>query len=279
MPEVRERKNSDKIKGKSDKKSGSVKKDVRRQMTAKYVKELTQRQRNRDTSGSTDTAPEVQAAEQVEEMIYTTADSLRDRTATAVSKSISRHKRNQQKKKGRTEQPPGEAPPAGTEAPPPPAGEHSREQPQEHPREKPASDMRTRPPKDSHHPAPMRERRPDTVRERPAASRPGPDHAPTGPSPKERMRHTAIKEKRNRQTDIRRRPAGPTGQRQTSPPGRKPAAAQPKPQERMRQKAKAEAQTRRAKAGLEPSTKIEKRLSFQRNYQDVCKSVCKLLSK
>ena len=253
MPEVRERKNSDKIKGKSDKKSGSVKKDVRRQMTAKYVKELTQRQRNRGTSGSTDTAPEVQAAEQVEEMIYTTADSLRDRTATAVSKSISRHKRKQQKKQEHREQPPGEAPPAGTEAPPPPAGEHSREQPQEHPREKPAGDMRTRPPKDSHHPAPMRERRPDTVRERPAASRPGPDRAPAAPTPKERMRQTAIKEKRNRQTDIRRRPAGPPGQRQTSPPGRKPAAAQPKPQERMRQKAKAEAQTRRAKAGRVPT--------------------------
>ena len=213
------------------------------------MKELTQRQRNRDTSGSTDTAPEVQAAEQVEEMIYTTADSLRDRTATAVSKSIFRHKRKQQKKQEHREQPPGEAPPAGTEAPPPPAGEHSREQPQEHPREKPASDMRTRPPKDSHHPAPMRERRPDTVRERPAASRPGPDRAPAAPTPKERMRQTAIKEKRNRQTDIRRRPAGPPGQRQTSPPGRKPAAAQPKPQERMRQKAKAEAQTRRAQAG------------------------------
>ena len=221
MPEVRERKNSDKIKGKSDKKSGSVKKDVRRQMTAKYVKELTQRQRNRDTSGSTDTAPEVQAAEQVEEMIYTTADSLRDRTATAVSKSISRHKRKQQKKQEHREQPPGEAPPAGTEAPPPPAGGHPREQPQEHPRERPTGDMRTRPPEDSRRPAPMRERRPDTVRERPAASRPGPDHAPAGPSPKERMRHTAIKEKRNRQTDIRRRPAGPTGQRQTSPPQRR----------------------------------------------------------
>ena len=222
-------------------------------MTAKYVKELTQRQRNRDTSGSTDTAPEVQAAEQVEEMIYTTADSLRDRTATAVSKSISRHKRKQQKKQEHREQPPGEAPPAGTEAPPPPAGEHSREQPQEHPREKPASDMRTRPPKDSHHPAPMRERRPDTVRERPAASRPGPDRAPAAPTPKERMRQTAIKEKRNRQTDIRRRPADPTGQRQTSPPGRKSVAAQPKPQERMRQKAKAEAQTRRAQAGRVPT--------------------------
>ena len=253
MPEVRERKNSDKIKGKSDKKSGSVKKDVRRQMTAKYVKELTQRQRNRGTSGSTDTAPEVQAAEQVEEMIYTTADSLRDRTATAVSKSISRHKRKQQKKQEHREQPPGEAPPAGTEAPPPPAGGHPREQPQEHPRERPTGDMRTRPPEDSRRPAPMRERRPDTVRERPAASRPGPDRAPAGPTPKERMRHTAIKEKRNRQTDIRRRPAGPPGQRQTSPPGRKPAAAQPKPQERMRQKAKAEAQTRRAKAGRVPT--------------------------
>ena len=253
MPEVRERKNSDKIKGKSDKKSGSVKKDVRRQMTAKYVKELTQRQRNRDTSGSTDTAPEVQAAEQVEEMIYTTADSLRDRTATAVSKSISRHKRKQQKKQEHREQPPGEAPPAGTEAPPPPAGGHPREQPQEHPRERPTGDMRTRPPEDSRRPAPMRERRPDTVRERPAASRPGPDRAPAAPTPKERMRQTAIKEKRNRQTDIRRRPAGPPGQRQTSPPGRKPAAAQPKPQERMRQKAKAEAQTRRAKAGRVPT--------------------------
>ena len=98
MPEVRERKNSDKIKGKSNKKSGPLKKDLRRQMTAKYVKELTQRQKNRDAGGSTAQAPEVQAVEQVEETIYTTADSLRDRTADAVSKSISRHKRKQQKK-------------------------------------------------------------------------------------------------------------------------------------------------------------------------------------
>lgn len=241
MPEVRERKNSDKIKGKDGKSGRSLKNDVRRQMTAKYVKELTQRQRNRDAGGSTAQAPEVQAAEQVEETIYTTADSLRDRTADAVSKSISRHKRKQQKKQGRREQPPGETPPAGPEAPPPP----SREQP----RERPADEMRTHPPEDSHHPAPMRERRPDTVRERPAASRPGPDRAPAAPTPKERMRQTAIKEKRNRQTDIRRRPADPTGQRQTNPPGRKPAAAQPRPQERMRQKAKAEAQTRRAQAG------------------------------
>lgn len=241
MPEVRERKNSDKIKGKDGKSSRPLKNDVRRQMTAKYVKELTQRQRNRDAGGSTAPAPEVQAAEQVEETIYTTADSLRDRTADAVSKSISRHKRKQQKKHGRRKQPPGETPPAGTEAPPPPSREQLRK--------RPADGMRTRPPEDSRHPAPMRERRPDTIRERPAASRPGPDRAPAGPSPKERMRQAAIKEKRNRPTGIRQKPADPPGQRQTSPPGREPAAAQPKPQERMRQKAKAEAQTRRAQAG------------------------------
>lgn len=241
MPEVRERKNSDKIKGKDGKNVRPLKNDVRRQMTAKYVKELTQRQRNRDTGGSTAPAPEVQAAEQVEETIYTTADSLRERTADAVSKSISRHKRKQQKKKGRREQPPGETPPAGTEAPPPP----SREQP----RGRPADEIRTRPPEDSRRPAPMRERRPDTVRERPAASRPGPDRAPAGPSPKERMRQTAIKEKRNRPTGIRQKSADPPGRWQAPAPVREPAAAQPRPRERMRQKAKAEAQTRRAKAG------------------------------
>lgn len=241
MPEVRERKNSDKIKGKDGKSGRPLKKDVRRQMTAKYVKELTQRQRNRGTGDSTAPSPEVQAAEQVEEQIYTTADSLRDRTANAVSKSISRHKRKQQKKQGRREQPPGETPPAGPEAPPSP----SREQP----RERPADGMRTRPPEDSRRPAPMRERRPDTVRERPAASRPDPDRAAAGPSPKERMRQTAIKEKRNQQTGIRQKSADPLERRQAPAPVREPAAAQPKPQERMRKKAKAEAQTRRAQAG------------------------------
>lgn len=240
MPEVRERKNSDKIKGK-DGKGRPLKNDVRRQMTAKYVKELTQRQQNRDTGGGTAPAPEVQAAGQVEETIYTTADSLREHTSDAVSKSISRHKRKQQKKQGRREQPPGETPPAGTEAPPSPA--------QEHLRERPADEIRTRPPEDSRRPAAMRERRPDTVRERPTASRPGPERTQAGPSPKERMRQTAIKEKRNRQADIRQKPADPLGRRQAPAPVREPAAAQPRPQERMRQKAKAEAQAQWAQAG------------------------------
>lgn len=175
MPEVRERKNNDKIKGKDGKSGRPLKNDLRRQMTVKLAKGLVERSRN--TSGNTPPATEVQAAGLVEEQIYTTADSLREHTAEAVSKSISRHKRKQQKKQGRREQPPGEAPPAGTEAPPPT---------QEHLRERPADEIRMRPPEDSR-PAPMRECRPDTVRERPAASRPGPDRAPAGPSPKERM--------------------------------------------------------------------------------------------
>lgn len=239
MPEVRERKKSDKIKGKGSEKSSPIKNDVRRQMTAKFQKELIERQRNRDTGGSTDTAPEVQAAEQAEEKIYTTADSLREHTADAVSKSISRHKRKRQKKKQRTEQATGETPPTGTEAPTPPA--------QEHMREKAADDLRTRP-ADDRPAAPMRERQPDPVRSRPAASRPGPERTPAGPSLKERMRQTAIKGTQDRHMDIRQRPADIKG-RQTNPPVREPATAQPKPQERMRQKAKAEMQAHRAGAG------------------------------
>lgn len=41
--------------------------DVRRQMTVKLQTQMVERQRNRDTGGSSDTAPEVQAAEQIEE--------------------------------------------------------------------------------------------------------------------------------------------------------------------------------------------------------------------
>ena len=51
MPEARERKKSDKIKGKDRKPSIPAKKDVRRRMTAKLQKDLTERQRNRGTGG------------------------------------------------------------------------------------------------------------------------------------------------------------------------------------------------------------------------------------
>lgn len=114
MPEARERKKSDKIKGKDRKTSSPAKKDVHRQMTAKLQKELTERQRNRGSCG-TDQPPEVQAAEQVEEKIYTTADNLRERTGNAISKSISLHRRKQ-KKKQRAEPANGNTPPtdAGT---------------------------------------------------------------------------------------------------------------------------------------------------------------------
>ena len=224
MPEARERKKSDKIKGKDRKTNGPAKKDARRQMTAKLQKELTERQRNRDTGQ----APEVQAAEQVEESIYTTADSLRERTVDAVSKSISRHRRKQQKKKRRAEPATGNTPPADAGAAPTPDI-----------RERAAGDMPTRP-VESDQP-------PDMIHERPAAPRSGPERTAAAPSPNERMRQSAIRERQERCTGPRQRPAEPQALGQTSTQVREPAASQP--QERMRQKAKAEMQTRRAKAG------------------------------
>ena len=197
-----------------------------------------ERQRGRDTGGAVDTAPEVQAAGQVEEEIYTTADSLRVHTADAVSKSISRHKRKQQKNRQRTEQATGGVSSPGTEPPPPPVRERMRENA--------ASEIKTRPEPDSP-PAPLRERRPGAAHERPTPSSPGLERIPAGPSPKERMRQAAIKEKRDR-TGIRQRPATVQGTQQADLPVRG-TAAQPGPQERMRQKARAELQAPRAKAG------------------------------
>lgn len=238
MPDIRERNTSDKIKGKGAGRTGPVKKDVRRQMTVKMKKELMERQRGRDTGGAVDTVPEVQAVGQVEETVYTTADSLQVHTADAVSKSISRHKRKQQKKRQRTEQATGGAPSPGTESPPPPVRERMRENA--------ASEIKTRSEPDSP-PAPLRERRPGAAHERPTPSSPGPERIPAGPSPKERMRQAAIKEKRNR-TDLRQRPATVQNTQQADSPVRGPAA-QPGPQERMRQKARAELQAPRTKAG------------------------------
>lgn len=238
MPDIRERNTSDKIKEKGAGRTGPVKKDVRRQMTVKMKKELMERQRGRDTGGAVDTAPEVQAAEQVEESVYTTADSLRVHTADAVSKSISRHKRKQQKNRQRTEQATGGVSSPGTEPPPPPVRERMRENA--------ASEIKTRPEPDSP-PAPLRERRPGAAHERPTPSSPGPERTPTWPSPKERMRQAAIKEKRDC-TGIRQRPAAGQGTQQADLPVWGPAA-QPGPQERMRQKARTEQQAPRAKAG------------------------------
>lgn len=231
MPEARERKKSDKIKGKDRKPSIPAKKDVRRRMTAKLQKELTERQRNRGTGG-TDQPPEVQAAEQVEEKIYTTADSLRERTGDAISKSIARHRRKQQKKKQRAEPATGSTPPTDAGTAPTPV--------QQPIKERHACDMRMRP-AESDRPS-------DIIHERSAAPRSGPERPPAATSPNERMRQTAIKEKQDRRTGPRQRPTDPKGQQLSAhgqaTPDSRPGTAQPKPQERMRQKARAEMQTR-----------------------------------
>ena len=234
MPEVRERKKSDKIKGKDGGNGGFAKKDVRRQMTVKLQKEMMERKQARDTGGATDQTPEVQAAEQVEEKIYTTADRLREHTGDAVSKSIARYKRKQEKKarSGQQEPSTGETPPADGEGQPPPAREPIRE--------RAAGDMRTRPAESS--------RQTDIAHERPAAPRSGSERTETPPSsPKERMRQTAIREKR--QTIRTQQPTKAIRPQPPAAPGGRPgpvqpelpqgrtAAAPPSPKERMRQNA------------------------------------------
>lgn len=104
MPEARERKKADKIKEKSDRRVSPVKKTMRRRMTAKLQKELMEQKQGRESDSGLDMTPETQAAEQAERKIYTAADSLREHTSDAVSKSISRHQRKQQKKRRRTAQ-------------------------------------------------------------------------------------------------------------------------------------------------------------------------------
>lgn len=257
MPEVRERKKSDKIKRK-DSRGSPIKQDVRRQMTAKLQKELMERQRGRDTGSTTDQPSEVQAAEQVEGKIYTTADSIRERTQDAVSKSISRHKRKQQKKKGRAEPTTGEAPSTAGEAAPPPA--------QECMRQKAADDIRTRP-AGNRRGASAQGQRLDMLQTGPSASRRGPERTPAGPSPKERMRQTAIRKKQDRPTGIRQRPADPQGVRLADPPVWEPLASPPKPQERMRRKAIADVQTQqsnpRARTGLRPDRPPAPKSTFE----------------
>lgn len=119
MPTIRERKSSDQIKEKSGGKGRSVPKDPRRQMTAKLKKELAGRQRDRHPDSAHQT-PDVQAAEQVDEAVSTTAHSLYEHTGGAVSKSIRRHGRKRQREKQRPRGPAQAGPPsAGTETPPP----------------------------------------------------------------------------------------------------------------------------------------------------------------
>ena len=161
MPEARERKKADKIKEKSDRRISPVKKTMRRRMTAKLQKELIEQKQGRESDSGLDMTPETQAAEQAERKIYTAADSLREHTSDAVSKSISRHQRKQQKKRRRTAQAP--ASPEDREAAPPNV--------QEQIRERPADGRKTRPPESS--------RSTITSSDKAAAS----ERPPAGPAP------------------------------------------------------------------------------------------------
>ena len=253
MPEARERKNearerksSDKIKGgKSGNgaKKSPVKSDVRRQMTVKLQKEMIERRRNRDTGGSTDTTPEVQATEQVEEKVYTTVESIREHTNNAVSKSIARHRRKLQKEKDRKDQNRDEIPITDAEA------EHSPSPAQQDIPRQAVGDARTQG-TETRQERPASRTRPisDRVREKAAPAPTGKDRPimPTS-SPGEQMRRTMIKEKREQSKKPQQKPDTPIA-RQTHAPFHErdqPTIPPPAPKEKMRQTMIREKQTQR----------------------------------
>lgn len=109
MPKPRERNPNDKIKGKG---GGRVKKDTRRQMTAKFRKELAERQRGNAES------PDTQAANQTEEVTAAAVEEVGESAGNSVNKATDAlHKYRQEKKrqnrqKKETGQRPDRTPPA-----------------------------------------------------------------------------------------------------------------------------------------------------------------------
>lgn len=112
MPDIRERKQGDKVKGK-ERGGKHVKKDARRSMTVKLQKELAERARNRDSGSTAEAMPEAQAVEQVEESAINLARGVRERTGGGISKTVAHGKRLMHEKRKRAED--------GTEQAPPPA--------------------------------------------------------------------------------------------------------------------------------------------------------------
>lgn len=112
MQEIRERTKDETIKVKGKPKKGSAVNDMRRQMMAKFGKELV-KQRGHDAGSSNDTVPEAQAIEQAEEQAFAAVEGIRGFSAGA-SRTV-RYERKQ-KIKERTAAPVSEAPHVDTNA-------------------------------------------------------------------------------------------------------------------------------------------------------------------
>lgn len=220
MPDIRERKKADKIKGKE--RAGHIGKDARRAMTVKLQRELAEKTHKRSEGGTDEAPPEAEAVAQAEESAADLAGGVRERAASGIAKA---KRRKREKWKAREEKPraeqaaaPDPTPEAGNGAPP------FRER-QTTPRTRQTASTTTgdAPEPQPTPPAPKERMRSEAIRERQTAPRerpaPAPDTAPKAPIPQERGRQKAVADARARQAETRRGAAAPrTGASSPSDP-------------------------------------------------------------
>ena len=142
MPKVKERDQTDKVKGKGKKKDGgTAQRQAQRVMTAKLKKELIQQKRGgggpaaeipdnitditttADTTGSASADSSTGAVEQVEQAVHASAIEVHHYAKRGVSMAVSKFKRNRQKIKERQRQPDTQGQTPDTSAPVPDAPE------------------------------------------------------------------------------------------------------------------------------------------------------------
>ena len=142
MPKVKERDQTDKVKGKGKKKDGgTAQRQAQRVMTAKLKKELVQRKRDEggstaeipnnitditsttNTTGSASADSSAEAVEQVEQATHASAIEVSHFAKRGVSMAVSKVKQERQKIKERQHQPDTQGQPSDTSAPVPDAPE------------------------------------------------------------------------------------------------------------------------------------------------------------
>lgn len=228
-------------------------------MTVKLQKELVERTRSRDSGSTTEAPPEAQAVEQAEESAVNLFGGVKERTGDGFSKAVHHRKQTKREKQSPRQRPApttGDAPPPAEDSAQPPAP------PQERMKRKGAGDLRTRRAEAGRTPPAPKERpTPEIAHERPKPSNPIKERSETAapPTPKERMRQGAIKDK---QTEIREKSYLPKGYEQAAPRHERTTAsasapeniaAPPSAQERMREKAIADIRERRMEEQHRPS--------------------------
>ena len=255
--DIRERRKNSRIKEKGGVSGKHVAKDARRAMTVKLQRELMEQTRSRDDGSTTEAPPEAQAVEQAEESAVNLAGGVKERTGDSISKAV-RH--GKQSPRQRPAPATGDAPTPAVDAAQPPAP------PRERMKRKAAGDMRTRRAEAGRTPPAPKERpTPEIAHERPKPSNPIKERSETAapPTPKERMRQAAIKDK---QTEIRERSYLPKEYEQAAPRHERMTAsasapenttAPPTAQERMREKAVADIRERREEQHRPPAPRIE----------------------